>query len=35
MTRYAGRTTVSPEKTRMQIEAVLKRYGADQFIYGW
>lgn len=35
MTRYAAKTEVPAEKSRMEIEATLKRYGADQFIYGW
>ena len=30
---YATGTTVSPEKTRWEIEAVLKRYGAVGFAY--
>ena len=33
--RYASKTTVSPEKSRGEIETVLRRYGADQFMYGW
>lgn len=35
MSRYAEGTTVSVEKSRAEIEAVLRRYGADQFISGW
>jgi hypothetical protein len=35
MMRYAAKTEVSAEKSRMEIELTLKRYGADQFIYGW
>lgn len=35
VTRYAAGTTVSPEKSRAEIEATLKRYGADQFMGGW
>jgi hypothetical protein len=31
--KYASQTEVSPEKTRSEIEAILKRYGADQFGY--
>lgn len=30
---YAERTTVTPEKTRGEIETVLARYGADSFAY--
>lgn len=30
---YAAGTTVSPEKTRWEIESVLKRYGAEGFAY--
>lgn len=33
--KYASETEVSPEKTRMEIEVVLKRYGAKGFMYGW
>ncbi len=32
---HAKDTTVPVEKTRDEIEATLKRYGADQFAYGW
>lgn len=35
MTRYAEKTTVSSERTRNEIEQTLRRYGADQFMYGW
>lgn len=35
MSRYASETTVTPEKSRMEIETLLRRYGADQFAYGW
>lgn len=35
MTRYAANTTVSSEASRHEIERTLKRYGADQFMYGW
>lgn len=31
--KYASQTEVSPEKTRSEIEAVLKRYGASHFGY--
>lgn len=30
---YAEKTVVSPEKTRMEIEQVLRRYKADTFMY--
>lgn len=33
MTRYAESTSVSAEKSRAEIEASLRRYGADQFAY--
>ncbi|MEW8228634.1 MAG: hypothetical protein AB2748_23150 [Candidatus Thiodiazotropha endolucinida] len=32
---YAEKTTVSTEKSRAEIERILQRYGADQFMYGW
>lgn len=35
MTRYAAQTSVSSTKSRDEIERILVRYGADQFIYGW
>lgn len=35
MPKYANSTTVSTEKSRMEIETVLRRYGADGFRYGW
>ena len=31
--RYANRTTVSPERSKMEIERTLLRYGANEFIY--
>ena len=33
-TRYAEKTTVSTEKSRLEIERTLKRYGAISFAYG-
>lgn len=33
--RYAERTEVSSEKSRMEIERTLVRYGASRFMYGW
>lgn len=35
MPRYAEQTSVSSEKSRAEIEATLRRYGADGFMYGW
>ena len=35
MARYAQQTTVSSEKSRAEIEATLRRYGADGFAYAW
>jgi hypothetical protein len=32
---YAEGTTVTPEKSRGEIERTLTRYGADAFSYGW
>lgn len=32
---YAGNTTVSVEKSKGEIEAILRRYGASQFMAGW
>ena len=32
---YAKNTTVTPDRSKAEIEATLKRYGADQFMYGW
>lgn len=33
--QYAGQTTVSPEKSRGEIERTLTGYGATGFMYGW
>ena len=33
MTRYAENTSVSADKSRSEIEATLRRYGADEFAY--
>jgi hypothetical protein len=33
--QYAERTTVSVERSRNEIEQILARYGAQQFMYGW
>ncbi len=35
MTRYAEKTTVTSADSRTEIEKTLRRYGADQFMYGW
>lgn len=35
MGRYAKNTTVSVSKSKEEIEKVLSKYGADQFISGW
>lgn len=35
MTRYAANTEVSADRSRSEIERILQRYGADQFMYGW
>jgi hypothetical protein len=33
--KYAANTEVSAEKSRAEIETVLRRYGATGFMYGW
>ncbi len=35
MSRYAERTDVSSDRSRAEIEATLRRYGAAAFAYGW
>lgn len=35
MTEYAKATTVSVAKSKAEIERILQRYGAKQFISGW
>jgi|SRR5882757_1036684 len=32
---YAEKTEVSSERSRAEIERILTRYGATQFLYGW
>lgn len=32
---YAAKTTVTPEKSRAELEQILKRYGASAFAYGY
>jgi hypothetical protein len=33
--KYAASTQVSPEKSKAEIEELLRKYGADQFFSGW
>ena len=33
--RYAQKTSVSSDRSRAEIESVLRRYKADSFAYGW
>jgi hypothetical protein len=33
--RYAAGTSVSAERSKAEIEKLLTRYGADQFVSGW
>jgi hypothetical protein len=35
MTLYAAGTTIAVEKTRMEIEQLVTRYGATAFVSGW
>lgn len=35
MSRYASQTQVSTDKSRAEIERILRRYGATAFGYGW
>ncbi|GJJ23707.1 hypothetical protein [Mycolicibacterium mageritense] len=35
MPRYAADTSVSSDKSQQEIQRTLRRYGADQFVYGW
>jgi hypothetical protein len=35
MSNYASSSSVSPEKSRAEIERILQRYGATSFAYGW
>lgn len=35
MSKYASQTSVSAEKTRVEIEQTLKRYGASSFALAW
>ena len=33
--RYAAGTDVSADRSKAEVERLLTRYGADQFLYGW
>lgn len=33
--KYAQNTTVSVSKSKAELEAIVSRYGADQFVSGW
>lgn len=35
MPTYAADTSVSSDKSQQEIQRTLRRYGADQFMYGW
>ena len=35
MGQYAAKTKVTVAKSKVEIEGILKRYGADGFISGW
>ena len=35
MSQYAAKTEVSSERSRGEIERILSRWGATQFLYGW
>ena len=35
MTRYASNTTVTVDKSKQEIEKILRRYGATAFLSGW
>lgn len=35
MSQYAANTDVTIDRSRAEIEKVLTRYGATQFLYGW
>lgn len=35
MKKYAQQTSVSPDRSRAEIERTLTRYGATGFMYGW
>lgn len=33
--RYATTTDVAPESSRMEIERILRKWGASQYLFGW
>jgi hypothetical protein len=35
MMKYAENTSVSSDKSQQEIQRTLRRYGADEFAYGW
>jgi len=35
MSKFAENTDVSSDRSRAEIEKILRRYGADSFVYGW
>jgi hypothetical protein len=35
MTQFAAFTDVSSDRSRAEIENIIRRYGASQFMYGW
>jgi hypothetical protein len=35
MSQYAADTSVTPDRSRAEIERTLERYGATGFMYGW
>jgi hypothetical protein len=35
MARYAAETSVPADRSRVEIERTLERYGATEFMYGW
>lgn len=35
MGRYAARTSVSMDRSQMEIQRILMRFGASQYVYGW
>ena len=35
MSKFAEKTTVSVEKSKFEIETLLKKYGASKFVSGW
>jgi hypothetical protein len=35
VSQYAANTDVSSDRSRAEIEQIIRRYGASQFMYGW